>query len=99
MVLTPSKLGSVLAGLLPLLTLALLLRTTSALSMRGSGIASRSKFLSSTAATFLVSSGVLAVDPESHSCTAAAAGMTESTPRYIDRELEMKYGEDSSEYN
>ena len=57
---------------------------------------SRSRFLSSTAATFLVSTGVLAVDPESDSCTAAAMG--ERTPRYIDRELEMKYGEDSSEY-
>ena len=70
-----------------------------ALSMgnsRSSPYTTRSKFLSSTAATFLVSTaGVLAVDPES----CAASSMSSSTnknPRYIERTLEMKYAEDKS---
>jgi hypothetical protein len=58
---------------------------------------SRSRFLSSTAASFLVSTGVFASDPES--CSAAAMSTAnKKNPRYIEKELEMKYGEDSSKF-
>eukprot|EP00521_Asterionellopsis_glacialis_P015942 CAMPEP_0195305714 /NCGR_PEP_ID=MMETSP0707-20130614/36817_1 /TAXON_ID=33640 /ORGANISM="Asterionellopsis glacialis, Strain CCMP134" /LENGTH=311 /DNA_ID=CAMNT_0040369913 /DNA_START=124 /DNA_END=1059 /DNA_ORIENTATION=+ len=49
---------------------------------------SRAKFLSSGAATFLTSAAVLASDPE-----ACEAVVGNDNPRYIDRELEMKYAE------
>lgn len=57
------------------------------------GQQSRSRFLSSSAAAFLASGAVLASDPES--CDAAKM---EANPRYIDRDLEMKYGEDKGTY-
>lgn len=57
---------------------------------------SRSKFLSSTAATFLISTSVLSGDPESCAAKSSMAGA--DNPRYIDGELQMKYGEDSSAY-
>jgi hypothetical protein len=47
---------------------------------------SRSRFLSSTAATFLTSATVLAVDPTS--CDAKMPGS--SNPRYLDQEIEMQ---------
>jgi hypothetical protein len=49
---------------------------------------SRSRFLSSTAAAFFASGVVMSSDPES--CSAM------ENPRYIDRELEMKYAEDKN---
>lgn len=54
---------------------------------------SRSRFLSSSAAAFLASGTVLASDPES--CTAKMQSSTDN-PRYIDKELEMKYAEDKN---
>ena len=54
-------------------------------------IATRSKFLSSSATAFLATTTTLTVmgsDPEE--CQAAPI----NNPRYIDKELEMKYGED-----
>ena len=56
----------------------------------------RSKFLSSTAATFLIATSVLSGDPESCAAKSSMAGV--DNPRYIDGELQMKYGEDSSKY-
>lgn len=52
---------------------------------------SRSRFLSSSAAAFFASGLVLASDSESCSAKTTSQG---SNPRYIDRELEMKYAED-----
>ena len=49
---------------------------------------SRSCFLSSSAAVFFSAGAVLASDPSS------CAAQMEDSPRYIDRELEMKYAED-----
>lgn len=49
---------------------------------------SRSRFLSSSAAAFLKSAAVLAINPEA--CPAA----TNENPRYIERELEMQYATD-----
>lgn len=54
---------------------------------------SRSRFLSSSAAAFFASGLVLASDSESCSAKTMAEG---SNPRYIDRELEMKYAEDKN---
>jgi len=60
----------------------------------GSSTASRAQFLSSAAAAFFASSSIMAFDPES--CTAAETKAGSDNPRYIDKQLEMKYGEDSS---
>jgi hypothetical protein len=51
---------------------------------------SRSRFLSSSAAAFFTSGAVLASDPEACS----AMQQNNNNPRYIDQDLEMKYGED-----
>lgn len=53
---------------------------------------SRAKFLSSSAATFLTSAVIMASDPDSCS----AAGVGSNNPRYIDKEVEMSYGNDSN---
>ena len=55
---------------------------------------SRARFLSASAATFLTSAGVvLSVNPDE--CEAKGVPTSSNNnPRYIDRDLEMKYGED-----
>ena len=61
-------------------------------------ISSRSKFLSSTATAFLASA-TLVMGTEPEECQAAVStAPTTKNPRYIDQELEMKYGEDASEW-
>jgi hypothetical protein len=59
----------------------------------------RARFLSSSATSFLATAAILGFNPEES--TAAMMGSTEkktkkvgNNPRYMDRELEMKYGED-----
>jgi hypothetical protein len=58
---------------------------------------SRAKFLSSSATAFLLSSSVVTGNPEE--CEASVfermiSGGRKETPRYLDSELQMKYGED-----
>jgi hypothetical protein len=63
----------------------------------GDSALSRSRFLSSSAAAFLVSTGLsLATNPEE--CVATQNSLTEN-PRYIDQEMQMKYGESSCTYS
>lgn len=58
----------------------------------------RARFLSSSATTFLATATILGSNPEES--TAAMMGSKKkvknvgNNPRYVDRELEMKYGED-----
>jgi hypothetical protein len=60
----------------------------------------RARFLSSSATTFLATAAILGSNPEES--TAALMGSKKkaknvgNNPRYMDRELEMKYGEDKS---
>jgi hypothetical protein len=54
---------------------------------------SRSRFLSSSAAAFIASTGLaLATNPEE--CLATQNAFSEN-PRYVDKEMQMKYGESS----
>lgn len=58
---------------------------------------SRSRFLSSSAAAFLASSVVvIASNPESCDAKTMAQQAGIDNPRYIDRDLEMKYAEDKN---
>jgi hypothetical protein len=58
-----------------------------------SSLTTRAQFLSASAASFVSSVAVvMAVDPADDECHAMAM----DNPRYLEQELEMKYGEDSS---
>ncbi|KAL7581714.1 hypothetical protein ACA910_022254 [Epithemia clementina (nom. ined.)] len=57
-------------------------------------LTTRSKFLSSSATAFLASA-TLVMASDTEECQAAVGAPT-SNPRYIEQELEMKYGEDSN---
>ena len=62
---------------------------------------SRSRFLSSTAGTIFVAASALAGDPKECDARdlakgAPAASKVGDNPRYLDQELEMKYGEGES---
>ena len=57
-------------------------------------VVTRSRFLSSTAAAFLASA-TLVMTLETEECQ---ADVPMTNPRYIEQELEMKYGEDASMY-
>jgi hypothetical protein len=64
-----------------------------ALSLNSKTHASRAHFFSASAATFVATAGVVLGAPEE--CQAAKMDPSQnSNPRYIDKELEMKYGED-----
>lgn len=63
------------------------LLTASRASGLSAPLATRARFLSSTAATFFTSA-VLAADPTS--CDAQVGGKSNNNPRYIDREIEMQ---------
>ena len=52
----------------------------------------RAKFLSSSAAAFLVSTAVVTAYPDQCQASAVAKEDFSKNPRYIERELEMKYG-------
>lgn len=65
-------------------------RVVSSLAPNSQHQHSRSRFLSSSAAAFFASGVVLATDPGS--CDAKM----QDNPRYIDKELEMKYAEDKN---
>lgn len=58
-----------------------------------SSAATRAQFLSASAATFLTSAGWVSGTEE---CQAATDKKMNSNPRYIEQELEMKYGEDKN---
>jgi hypothetical protein len=63
----------------------------------------RARFLSSSATSFLATAAILGSNPEES--TAALMGSKKkgknvgNNPRYMDRELEMKYGEDKGKQN
>uniref|UniRef100_A0A7R9ZMY6 Methyltransferase type 11 domain-containing protein n=1 Tax=Craspedostauros australis TaxID=1486917 RepID=A0A7R9ZMY6_9STRA len=59
-----------------------------------SAASTRARFLSASAATFLTSAAVMAAEPGK--CEAAGpASASQANPRYIEEELQMKFGEDS----
>lgn len=63
-----------------------------ALSQRTTITSSRAHFLSSAAATFTGVS-VLAMEPAECDAATKASNVGSGNPRYIDKNLEMKYGE------
>jgi SAM-dependent methyltransferase len=78
-------------ALIYLVTATAVLELVASLSV--SATLSRSRFLSSSAAAFLTSAAVLALDPSPCPAIMDVAN-SNSNPRYVDRELEMKYAED-----
>ena len=53
----------------------------------------RARFLSSSAAAFVATTGALASDPEQCFAAGKTSEIGKNNPRYIDQEVQMKYGE------
>jgi hypothetical protein len=72
--------------------------SSSSSALSATKILSRSRWLSSSAAAFLASTALVFGAPEPEECLAAGTPSTsnfQDNPRYIDREMEMQYGENS----
>jgi hypothetical protein len=54
----------------------------------------RARFLSSSATTFLATAAILGSNPEESTAAMMSKKKTGNNPRYVDRDLQMKYGED-----
>jgi hypothetical protein len=74
---------------------ALLSRVSSLSTESPATIATRARFLSSSATTFLATVAILSSDPQESSAATMGTKTNKfnKNPRYIDKELEMKYGE------